>query len=703
MESLKTLVNALRALFEGVDDKLADARKSLEKVWDWINGLAWVARSETIERLPATTVHFEGTWNADNQITAPLGAIVNTAGLVAGQQYTVYFDGNAYPMYYYVGEGGLGSGFFYDMDNLLFGGDFALSGNSTEWGVWLTGGASGAACDESHTIYIPAEVKPEEKLPNIFLDMDWIPKESEVDLLTDYVITDHLDDWYTQTNTLNREYRYKVPAPLFRMEEGKTLTITWGGETYSCVVTIVDEASYHIPVAGNLSLAGLADEDNGIPFLIADLYTAANPTPEYVLFPFSICVQEDSAESLASSPLTVRANRLELPKVMLPQSVRDEIDGKLNKNNPSGTGYFEMNPWYDMDGYVEYTRGKESFNVGHRGAARGDYSANIGGGYANGDNSISIMGARAIADSSIAIGYNATTDGTNEGITDASGKYAVAIGENAATSALNAVAIGYGVKAASAKQVAMGHYNIVDAVKKYLFILGNGAEGSAHSNAFAVTPTGDGWFAGDVYVGSTSGKDKDEGSVKLLRDGGSGDGANLTVAYTVPETRGELKSGEKLSAALGKVSKWFSDLGGLAFKSAVAKTDLDTALRTQLTALDDDVARYKDGQLTTIAGVAIPTGGGSGGGGDVVVDTALNASSTNPVQNAAIYAALDEKAPKSHDHNADDIKTGTLPLARGGTGAGTAAAARTNLGVYSKAEVDDAIANAIGNAIAASY
>lgn len=660
MESLKTLVNALRALFEGVDSKVADTRKSLEKVWDWLNGLAWVARSETIERLPETTVHFEGTWNADTQITAPLGAIVNTAGLVAGQQYTVYFDGNAYPMYYCVGEGGLDSGFFYDMDNPLFGGDFTLFSNSTEWVVLLTGGgASGAACDESHTFYIPAEVKPEEKLPNIFLDMDWIPKESKVDLLTDYVITDHPDDWYTQTNTLNREFRYKVPAPLFRMQEGETLTIIWGGERYSCVVTSVDEESYHIPVAGNLSLVRLGDEDNGIPFLIADLYTAANPTPEYELRPFVIDVQEDSAESLASSPLTVRANRLELPKVMLPQSVRDEIDGKLNKNNPSGTGYFEMNPWFDMDGDIEYTRGKCSFNVGHLGAARGDYSANIGGGYANGDNSISIMGARANTDCSIAIGYNATTDGTDGGIADASGKYAVAIGENAATSALNAVAIGYGVKAASAKQVAMGRYNIVDAVKKYLFILGNGTAGSARSNAFAVTPTGDGWFAGDVYVGSTSGKDKDEGSVKLLRDGGSGDGSNLTAAYTVPETREALKSGEKLSAALGKVSKWFSDLGGLAFKSTVAKTDLDTALRTQLTALDEDVARYKDGQLTTIAGVAIPTGGGSGGGGDVVVDTALNASSTNPVQNAAITEGINEAktAASTAQTTADAAKT----------------------------------------------
>ena len=46
---------------------------------------------------------------------------------------------------------------------------------------------------------------------------------------------------------------------------------------------------------------------------------------------------------------------------------------------------------------------------------------------------------------------------------------------------------------------------------------------------------------------------------------------------------------------------------------------------------------------------------------------------------------------------------GQVPIASGGTGANTAAAARTNLEVYSKTEVDDAIAAAIGNAIGGSY
>ena len=103
---------------------------------------------------------------------------------------------------------------------------------------------------------------------------------------------------------------------------------------------------------------------------------------------------------------------------------------------------------------------------------------------------------------------------------------------------------------------------------------------------------------------------------------------------------------------------------------------------------------------------------------NVTIDSALSSTSTNPVQNKAVDAALSGKADKATnltgatktkitynsqgivtagadleasdipDLDASKITTGTLPVGRGGTGAGTVEGARTNLDVYSKAEVD---------------
>jgi len=53
--------------------------------------------------------------------------------------------------------------------------------------------------------------------------------------------------------------------------------------------------------------------------------------------------------------------------------------------------------------------------------------------------------------------------------------------------------------------------------------------------------------------------------------------------------------------------------------------------------------------------------------GGVTVDAALSDTSTNPVQNRVIKAALDGKSNSGHYHSAGDITSGTLPVARGGT------------------------------------
>lgn len=62
----------------------------------------------------------------------------------------------------------------------------------------------------------------------------------------------------------------------------------------------------------------------------------------------------------------------------------------------------------------------------------------------------------------------------------------------------------------------------------------------------------------------------------------TGDGSNVTAAFTEATTRSNIATGEKLSVLFGKIAKWFGDLGSLAFKSTVAKSDLASDVQTSL-------------------------------------------------------------------------------------------------------------------------
>lgn len=81
-----------------------------------------------------------------------------------------------------------------------------------------------------------------------------------------------------------------------------------------------------------------------------------------------------------------------------------------------------------------------------------------------------------------------------------------------------------GTSAQRKSQHAAGEYNILDnsgsATTRgdYVHIVGNGTSDNARSNAYTLDWSGNGWFAGDVYVGSTGGKNKDEGSKKLATE-----------------------------------------------------------------------------------------------------------------------------------------------------------------------------------------
>lgn len=78
----------------------------------------------------------------------------------------------------------------------------------------------------------------------------------------------------------------------------------------------------------------------------------------------------------------------------------------------------------------------------------------------------------------------------------------------------------------------------------------------------------------------------------------TGDGSNVTAAFTAATTRANIATGEKLSVLFGKIAKWFSDLGSLAFKSTVAKSDLASDVQTSLGKADSALQSYTESDPT---------------------------------------------------------------------------------------------------------
>ena len=95
--------------------------------------------------------------------------------------------------------------------------------------------------------------------------------------------------------------------------------------------------------------------------------------------------------------------------------------------------------------------------------------------------------------------------------------------------------------------------------------------------------------SGGVYSAFTNKLDK------------TGDGSNVAAAFSAATTRTNIATGEKLSVLFGKIAKWFSDLGSLAFKSTVAKSDLASDVQTSLGKADSALQSYTETDPTVPA------------------------------------------------------------------------------------------------------
>ena len=122
---------------------------------------------------------------------------------------------------------------------------------------------------------------------------------------------------------------------------------------------------------------------------------------------------------------------------------------------------------------------------------------------------------------------------------------------------------------------------------------------------------------------------------------------------------------------------------GAALTNYVTAADVSSLLNTKVDKVSGkglSTNDYTTTEKTKLAGIAT-------GANKTVVDAALSNTSTNPVQNKAVYTALSGKSDSGHKHAAGDITSGTLAITRGGTGVTANPSMLTNLGSTSAASV----------------
>ena len=159
--------------------------------------------------------------------------------------------------------------------------------------------------------------------------------------------------------------------------------------------------------------------------------------------------------------------------------------------------------------------GAKSFSQGNYNRASGENSFTQG--Y---DNIASGEDSHAEGTGTSALGDSAHAEGS---YTHALGDSAHAEGTSTYATAIYSHAEGSSTQARTRSQHVEGEYNVYDTAGSqttrgtYLHIAGNGTSATL-SNAHTLDWAGNAWFAGDVYVKSNSGTNKDEGSKRLATE-----------------------------------------------------------------------------------------------------------------------------------------------------------------------------------------
>lgn len=126
----------------------------------------------------------------------------------------------------------------------------------------------------------------------------------------------------------------------------------------------------------------------------------------------------------------------------------------------------------------------------------------------------------------------------------------------------------------------------------------------------------------------------------------TGDGSDVTANFTTATSRTNIATGEKLSAIFGKIAKWLGDLGTMAFKSSVAKSDLASGVQASLDKAD---SALQSAPVTSVNGQT----------GAVTVSVPDASTATPLMDGTASYGSGTTYARGNHRHPTDTTRVPT--------------------------------------------
>lgn len=311
-----------------------------------------------------------------------------------------------------------------------------------------------------------------------YATQDWVNNQIK-DFLNEsqvtQIVNNSLTNYYTQTQIDNllkdKANTSDIPTKVSELENDKGyLTET--------------------PIASTTVLGGIKVGENLSVTTDGVLNAEAGGVSSYNDLTDKPTLNTANTNSLATNPNETINGTIDLHKVAKTGDYND-LNNKLNIVNGSAEGSLRtVGSAEERDNYIlgiyAFAEGKDTEASGYASHAEGYRTT--------------------------ASGYGSHAEGYD---TRAKGRYSHTEGNLTTAFATNSHAEGLATKANGDNQHVQGKYNISDATS--LDIIGNGADDDNRSNAYTLDASGNAWYSGDVYVGSTSGTNKDSGSVKLAK------------------------------------------------------------------------------------------------------------------------------------------------------------------------------------------